>query len=329
MTTTPEVMANDLRASFLTLKAELGRHLVGLDEPIQLVLASLLARGHVLLEGGPGLGKTRLVKLLGQLLGLDVGRVQCTPDLMPADILGGPFLKPGPHGPSVEFKPGPVFCQLLLTDEINRANPRTQSALLEAMAEQQVTLGGETRRLPAPFCVLATNNPIEMEGTFPLPEAQADRFLMKLVVQQPTKSSLLRILEIDGFADIADIEPVLDAQRLIAYQAHAAALPASDAVKSLIADIILGTHQASDEADESTAIQLGASPRAGQAMLAAARARAAMAGRLHVASGDVVAVAIPTLRHRIVLSYGARAAGLSTAQVLKRILASLGQSDTI
>ena len=257
----------------MALKAELGRHLIGLDEPIQLLLASILARGHVLLEGGPGLGKTRLVKLLGRLLGLDVGRVQCTPDLMPADILGGPFLKPGPHGPSVEFRPGPIFCQLLLTDEINRANPRTQAALLEAMAETQVTLSGETRVLADPFFVLATNNPIEMEGTFPLPEAQADRFLMKLVVAPPSKASLIRILDIDGHARFDDIVPVMDAEQLLVYQRHTAGLPASDAVKELIADIILATHQTDNVDESSQSIKLGASPRAAQALLNAARAR--------------------------------------------------------
>ena len=269
----PEDVAIQLREAVLSVRRELSRHLIGMENVTDGLIAGILARGHVLLEGGPGLGKTRLIKVIGQLLQLDVGRVQFTPDLMPSDILGGAFLEPTPTGPRVAFKEGPVFTHLLLADEINRANPRTQAALLEAMAEQQVTVGGETRPLPRPFFVLATNNPIEMEGTYPLPEAQADRFLMKLVVKEPTKDSLLSILELDPHSALDGISPLISRDALLAFQTHVASLPAADSVKSLIADLVLATQPEHLKQTDGDYVQLGASPRAAQGLFAAARAR--------------------------------------------------------
>ena len=316
----PEHVANQLRETVLSVRREIAQHLIGISEVIDGLLAGVLARGHVLLEGGPGLGKTRLVKVMGRLLDLDVGRVQFTPDLMPSDILGGPFLEPTPDGPRVEFRPGPVFTNLLLADEINRANPRTQAALLEAMAEQQVTIAGETRTLPTPFFVLATNNPIEMEGTYPLPEAQSDRFLLKLYVGEPSRETLLSILELDPHDGLESVEPIVPGEQLLHFQEHTASLPAADSVKELVAELILATQPERIKQTDGDDVQLGASPRAAQGLLAVARARAAMAGRLHVTTDDVMASAQSVLSHRLVLGYGARAAGVTSVGLMASIV---------
>ena len=264
---TPEQTSQALRETTLEIRTRIGRAFVGNEALVDAVWAAILARGHVLLEGGPGLGKTLLVKLFGRLLGLDVGRVQFTPDLMPTDIVGGQILRPSPSGPVVEFKQGPVFTQLLLADEINRANPRTQAALLEAMAERQVTVAGETRPLDDAFFVLATNNPIDMEGTYPLPEAQADRFLLKLGVSPPNRQVILEILDVDPSTVLSEMTPCVDGARLESFRAHVETLPAADSVRGLVADIIVGTQPSADH----PAVQLGASPRAAQGLLAAAR----------------------------------------------------------
>lgn len=309
---TPEGIAQALREATLEIRTRVGQIFVGNEQLVDLVWAAILARGHVLLEGGPGLGKTLLVKLFGQILGLDVGRVQFTPDLMPADILGGQVLESTDSGPAVRFRPGPVFTQLLLADEINRANPRTQAALLEAMAEGQVTLAGETRALDDAFFVLATNNPIDMEGTYPLPEAQADRFLMKVRVNHPGREVILKILDVSPGEALASVSSCIDSARLERFRAHVASIPASDAVRGLIADLIMATQP--DEGRPE--IVLGASPRAAQGLLAAARSRAAMAGRLHVTEADVLALAQPVLRHRVILSYSARAEGRNSDELV-------------
>lgn len=313
---TPEGVSRALREATLEIRTRIGQAFVGNEALVDLVWAAILARGHVLLEGGPGLGKTLLVKLFGKLLGLEVGRVQFTPDLMPADILGGQVLETTASGPMVQFKAGPIFTQLLLADEINRANPRTQSALLEAMAEGQVTTAGDTRRLDRAFFVLATNNPIDMEGTYPLPEAQADRFLMKVGVEQPSREVILQILDVNPGNALNDAHSCVTPDDLEAFRVHVASLPASNAVRSLIADLIVATQPDSSRPE----IVLGASPRAAQGLLAAARSRAAMAGRLHVTEADVLALVPPVLRHRVVVSYAARADGLSADALLGELV---------
>ncbi len=319
---TPEMVSQALREATLEIRTRVGRTFVGNEALVDSVWAAILARGHVLLEGGPGLGKTLLVKLFGRLLGLEVGRVQFTPDLMPTDILGGQVLRPSASGPAVEFKAGPVFTQLLLADEINRANPRTQSALLEAMAERQVTIAGETRPLDRAFFVLATNNPIDMEGTYPLPEAQADRFLMKVGVNAPSREVILEILDVKADDALNDATPCVKAEHLEMFRQHIADIPASDSVRGLIADLVIAT-QPSEENPE---IQLGASPRAAQGLLSAARSRAGMAGRLHVTESDVTAMVPMVLRHRVIMSYAARAEGASPERFIERILRRYGQA---
>ncbi|MCA9541988.1 MAG: AAA family ATPase [Myxococcales bacterium] len=320
----PEATAEALRDAVLALRAALARVIVGQKPIVDGLLAGLLAGGHVLLEGVPGLGKALLIKALGRALDLRVGRVQFTPDLMPADILGSDTLFESTEGPTLRFRPGPIFVELLLADEINRANPRTQAALLEAMAERQVTSGGTTRPLGPPFFVMATDNPIEMEGTYPLPEAQADRFLMKLPVASPDRETLLDILDVEPAAALAALEPVMDRAALLRYQAHVAALPAADSVKGLIVDLVIGTRPEAVPADLRPYVQFGASPRGAQGLLAAARARAAMAGRLHVAPEDVRAMALPTLRHRVLLNFAARADGVTADAVIQAVARALG-----
>ena len=317
----PEAQAEALRESFLTLRQAIQRVIIGQQSVVDGLLTAILANGHVLIEGAPGLGKTLLVKALGQGIGLRVGRVQFTPDLMPSDILGTHTLQQTADGPALAFREGPVFCELLLADEINRANPRTQAALLEAMAEQQVTTGGETRRLGPPFFVLATENPIEMDGTYPLPEAQADRFLMKLDVPPPETDDLVAILDVDPRQALDALVPCLSREDLVAYQGHTASIPAADSVKRGLAELIRRSRPDRLPPRFRDAVQLGVSPRGAQALFAAARARAALAGRLHVTDEDVHAMAPAVLRHRILLSFAGRAEGLAADDVVAALLA--------
>ncbi|MCB9548928.1 MAG: AAA family ATPase [Myxococcales bacterium] len=316
----PEHTADALRQAMLGLRTTLGRVLVGQRAVVDGVLMGLLAGGHVLLEGVPGLGKTLLIKALGRGLALDVRRIQFTPDLMPADILGTRTLHEGPSGAELQFRPGPIFGELVLADEINRANPRTQAALLEAMAERQVTVDGETRPLGPPFFVMATENPIDMEGTYPLPEAQADRFLMKLHVPLPSAEELFDILDVDPGPALAGVQAVVDKAALLRFQAHVRAILVADDVKRSIVDLICKTRPEGLPAKFRDMVQLGASPRGAQAVLGAARARAALAGRLHVAPEDVRAVALPCLRHRILLGFAARADGVTADDVIGALI---------
>jgi len=314
------------RTRFLELKAEIQKAIVGYDELISDTLVAVFSRGHILLEGVPGLGKTFLVQTLSRVLGLQAGRIQCTPDLMPADILGTHIVNEDENGRRVlHFETGPVFANLILVDEINRATPKTQAALLEVMQEGAVTAGGETRQLPKPFFVMATQNPVEMEGTYPLPEAQADRFLFKLRVPFPDKATLVEISKrTSGFAQ-AELQAVMSAGELIDYQRIVAEVPVADHVTEYAAQLILGTHPG-DEAGSPEVqryVSYGASPRGMQALIRGAKVHCLLDGRTTVAIEDIKRVAYPALRHRVILNFQGEAESCDPDTLIAGVLAGI------
>lgn len=294
-----------------TLKTKLAERYLGDSETIDLAISAWLSGGHILIEGAPGLGKTMLVRSMAQFLGLDFGRVQCTPDLMPGDITGGEVLDEIEGKKKFRFLPGPVFCHLFLADEINRATPRTQSALLEAMEERQVTAGGRSHSLGKLFFVAATQNPIELEGTYPLPEAQLDRFQFQLLVREPDQSTLERILMLpeENFRERG--EALFSEDDMDELFALVRQIVVPEPFVRTLAQIIRASHPHHPEAlaEVRDQVRFGASPRAGRAILAGARALAVMAGRAHVSPQDLNRCLAPALRHRLVLRYEARAAG--------------------
>jgi MoxR-like ATPase len=309
--------------TFARLRRELTRVVVGQPDLVEHVLLALVAGGHVLLEGLPGLGKTLLVRTLAQALDLSFSRIQFTPDLMPADISGTTLVEETPEGRrAFRFSPGPVFANLVLADEINRATPKTQSALLEAMQEGRVTVAGEARELPAPFLVMATQNPIEMEGTYPLPEAQVDRFLFKLQVGFPEPEDLIGILDQTTGNRLPTVEAVCDAPTLLEMGRLAREVVAGSAVLGYAARLVLATHPDRPEAPEAIRryVRHGSSPRGGQALVRAARVRAMVSGRYNVAFEDLQAVARPCLRHRLIRSFEGEAEGLEPEQLLEEVL---------
>ncbi|MFD0892018.1 AAA family ATPase [Luteolibacter ambystomatis] len=296
----------------------LNQVLFGQEELIDLVLTGILARGHILLEGLPGLGKTELVKGLSKLVRLGTKRVQFTPDLLPGDITGNPVLQETNGRREFVFQPGPLFTNIVLADEINRASPKTQSALLEAMQERRVTVLGETHTLPKPFFVLATQNPIELEGTYPLPEAQLDRFLFKLEVTRNNVDTLQRIVSNREIGTEPVVEPVMDAATLEELLELVRRIYLPDVVANYIARLVDATHPGQSSAAHG--IRYGASPRAALALASAARARALMNERVNGSFEDVKAVAPAVLRHRIVLDYNARVEGLTTNDLVRSLL---------
>ncbi|GMV47115.1 MAG: putative regulatory protein [Pseudomonadota bacterium] len=307
------------------LRTLLGGVIVGQDELIAHLVTAVFAGGHVLIEGLPGLGKTHLAKALAAALGLRWARVQCTPDLMPADVTGTEvYLTAAGGASSFEFRPGPVFAQLVLVDEINRATPRTQAALLEAMQERQVTQAGVSHRLPTPFTVLATQNPIELEGTFPLPEAQLDRFMFKLTVPFPSRATLRALLDVSLDAEPADtLAPLAAPADVLRIGALARRVLLGERCKDAAVDLVAATQPAADDSAEDDArrhIRYGASPRALQALARAARVRALMEGRVHVDLADLDAVALPVLRHRVLLRLASELDGLDTDRALAAVL---------
>lgn len=292
--------------------------MLGQASVVEQVLVGMLARGHVLLEGLPGLGKTELVKAISKAVGLESRRIQFTPDLLPGDVTGSPVLVEDGGARKLVFQPGPIFAQLVLGDEINRASPKTQSALLEAMQERQVTLMGQTRVLPDPFFVLATQNPIELEGTYPLPEAQLDRFLFKVEVSGNSVEVLERIvLEREIGVSVA-VEPVMRLDQLQAAMQLARRVFVPRVVANYIARIVAATQSGPD--GPGADLKFGASPRAVLALAAGARARALLSGRLNASFEDVHSLALPVLGHRIILDYRARVAGKTAASVVEQIL---------
>jgi MoxR-like ATPase len=304
-------------------KASITKRFIGQEKVVDLVLASLLCGGHGLLVGLPGLGKTRLVDTLSTVMGLKGNRIQFTPDLMPADILGSEVLETAASGQrDFRFIPGPIFCQLLMADEINRASPRTQAALLQAMQERRVTVAGHDHAVPAPFHVLATQNPIEQEGTYPLPEAQLDRFLLQVNVDYPDETAERRMMiETTGGA-IEPVVPVMTAAELIAAQALVRRMPVGErVVDAILALVRAGRPQSSPIAELAEQIAWGPGPRASQALMLTVRVRAMLQGRLSPSVEDVIALAPPVLRHRMALTFTARAEGISLDQVIDRLCA--------
>ncbi|HVB69723.1 MAG TPA: MoxR family ATPase [Acetobacteraceae bacterium] len=314
-----------LGARVANVRAAIGRVIFGQDEVVDQTLITLLSGGHVLLVGVPGLGKSRLVETLGVVLGLATKRVQFTPDLMPADIVGSEVLDEAEGKRSFRFVPGPVFCQLLMADEINRASPRTQSALLQAMQEQRVAVGGVEYPLPRPFHVLATQNPIEQEGTYPLPEAQLDRFLLEVVVGYPDlDAERTMLLATTGVAEVPPSQ-AMTAAELLAAQALIRRAPVGEKVVDAILSLVRGGRpETADDEAVRRHVSWGPGPRAAQALMLACRARALLAGRLSPSIDDVVALARPVLRHRMALSFSARADGVALGEVVDRLVARLG-----
>jgi MoxR-like ATPase len=304
-----------------SLETELGRLIVGQKELLRDTVIALIAGGHILLEGVPGLGKTMLVRSLGQALDLSFSRIQFTPDLMPADIVGTNIIREDSGRREFEYQPGPIFASLVLADEVNRATPKTQSALLEAMQERTVTVGNETRPLPVPFFVLATQNPIELEGTYPLPEAQLDRFFFKAIVPFPSETELLEIARRTTGATTPELHAIGDAESIVAAQQVAREVPIAEHVLRYAGRLIIATHPNRTELDSVRKyVRYGASPRGLQTMVLAGKVRALLEGRYNVAFEDLAAIARPALRHRVFLQFEAEADGVTTDQIIDEVL---------
>lgn len=305
------------------IEQEVSRHMIGQKEVIRQVLLCILAGGNILLEGMPGLGKTRLVNTLGKVMGLDFSRIQFTPDLMPADVTGTNLVsrKEGEEG-MFHFQPGPVFSNIVLADEINRATPKTQSAMLQAMQEGTVTVASTTHRLPQPFFVLATQNPIEMEGTYPLPEAQMDRFLFKLDVPFPSFAELKGIIQLTTTNQEESYETVTDANEILHIQKVAREIPIADPVLDYAIRLVMATHPEETTAPEVTKkyVRYGASPRAAQAIISTSRIRALLSGRYNVSFEDIQKVAYPALRHRIFLNFDAVSDDITPDKVIDALV---------
>ncbi|HXG51233.1 MAG TPA: AAA family ATPase [candidate division Zixibacteria bacterium] len=316
----------EARENFARVRAEMSRVIVGHEELIEQIFIALICGGHCLLEGVPGLGKTLMVRSFGEVLNLTFSRIQFTPDLMPADITGTNVLTDDPSGRKIfEFQRGPVFANIVLADEINRATPKTQSALLEAMQEQSVTVGGRVHRLEAPFMVLATQNPIEMEGTYPLPEAQVDRFFFKLLLEYPSREELGRIADLTTAAPPAPLAEVLDGGTLLRMRQWVREVPLAEAVKDYAVRLLLATHPGKEGADGSAGlaarfVRYGSSPRGLQSLILAAKARALLAGRPNVSFDDIRAMVAPSMRHRLILNLEADAEGVSAEHILADLM---------
>lgn len=304
-----------------SLETELSRLIVGQKELVRDTVIGLVAGGHMLLEGVPGLGKTVLVRSLAQALRLKFARIQFTPDLMPADIVGTNVIREDRGKREFQYQAGPLFANLVLADEINRATPKTQSALLEAMQERTVTVGTETRTLPVPFFVLATQNPIELEGTYPLPEAQLDRFFFKALVPFPDERELLEIARRTTGASVPQLEPVAGAEEILAAQQVAREVPIAEHVLAYAGKLITSTHPDRTELESvKRYVRFGASPRGLQTIVLASKVRALLEGRYNVAFDDLVAVAHPSLRHRVFLQFEAEADSVTADQLIDEIL---------
>lgn len=304
-------MAGDM---FAKLFNEVGKVIVGQHASVEQITISILCNGHALIESNPGLGKTLTISTISQSMDLNFSRIQCTPDLMPADITGTHIIEETDGRKEFKFEPGPVFANIVLADEINRASPKTQSALLEAMQEKQITVGNDTFILEQPFFILATQNPIEMEGTFPLPEAQLDRFLLKILMDYPSYEDEIEIVNRYTKSTMPTVNKVLNKNTLLDLQKLTRDVPIADDIKNRAIKIVISTRIKSEF------IEYGASPRASIGLILAAKARALLQGRNYVSSDDIDAMAYPVLRHRIILTFEAERRGISTDQVIKSLL---------
>lgn len=309
-------------AQYETIRAEIAKEMIGQEDVVEHLLLAVIAGGNVLLEGVPGLGKTHLVRSLSKVLALPFSRIQFTPDLMPADVTGTNILVKTQEGSAFRFQPGPLFASIVLADEINRATPKTQSALLEAMQEQSITVAGETRPLPQPFFVLATQNPIEQEGTYPLPEAQLDRFLFKVVVPFPSLEELNAIMDMTVKEQTAHASPVATGEDVLSLREIARQVPIAPSVQEAALKLILATHPESSDAPDITRkyLRCGASPRGAQAMLSTARVRALRQGRYNVSFDDLRFVAPACLRHRLALNFDGVTQGVTVEDVITQLV---------
>lgn len=322
--------AKFFRDTMQAIREEIGKVVVGQDETVFGALVGLAAGGSILLEGAPGLGKTLLVRTLAESVSLKFSRIQFTPDLMPADITGTDILAESEGGHrEFLFRPGPIFTNILLADEINRATPKTQSALLEAMQEYAVTAGGARHPLPPPFLVMATQNPIEHEGTYVLPEAQLDRFLLKVIVPYPTVSELATIADRTTGALSQEAAPVADRDGVLALQRIVREVPLAPSVRDYILTLIVMTHPGSEQATAETNqyVRYGSSPRGMQAIILTSKAMALMAGRYNVSKDDIRLAALPALRHRVLLNYEAEADGMTSDKLIAALLTQLESHD--
>ena len=317
-----EALIAAFRSDHDRVKKEVQKAVVGHEEIIDGILVCLFAGGHALLEGVPGLGKTLLIRSLSQALQLKFGRIQFTPDLMPADVTGTTIVVETPEGRDFQFRRGPLFAQIVLADEINRATPKTQSALLEAMQERSVTVGGVTHQLDKPFFVMATQNPIEQEGTYPLPEAQLDRFFFKLEVGYSTRADLREILNRTTAGAMDEPQKVIDAETILRHQKLVRAVRIADQVQDYAVRIVLATHPRGQFATPlvNQFLRFGASPRAAQTLVLGAKVKALLASRASVAVEDIKAVALPALRHRVLLNFEAEAEGRGADEIITNIL---------
>jgi len=318
-----EQAIESFRNAYAALRAEIGKVVVGQEDVVESTVIALFAGGHVLLEGVPGLGKTLLVRTLSEVLDLSFNRIQFTPDLMPADILGTNIVMETQGGRrEFQFQHGPIFAHLVLADEINRATPKTQSALLEAMQEHQVTAGGEIRKLVEPFFVMATQNPIDQEGTYPLPEAQLDRFFFKVLVGYPTATELTEVLTRTTTGVRAEVGKVLDRESLIELMKVVRDVPVASHVKDYAVRLVLATHPKTETAEpiSNQYLRFGSSPRGRQTLILAGKVRALTQGRFNVSFDDIEAVAAPAMRHRLILNFEAEAEGITTDHIIAQVL---------
>ena len=317
-----EQQVKDIVARIRTCEEEIGKGIIGQKDIIRQTILAILADGNILLEGVPGLGKTDLVKAISKVFDMSFSRIQFTPDLMPADVTGTNLILKEGEKNVFQFEPGPVFAQLVLADEINRATPKTQAALLEAMQEKTVTAGRQTYELPSPFLVLATQNPIENEGTYPLPEAQLDRFLFKLMVEFPKKEELRQILNITVGNDRTQLCEMMSGEDILEMRKVIREIPIADSVMDYALSIVVATHPEVEGAPDVVKkyVAAGASPRAAQAIIKTARARAMMEGRYNVSFEDIEYVAFPALRHRLITNFEAIAYNMSADAIIREVL---------